>query len=158
MRKRNSHRRAQTRIRQRIRNLVDEVHKKVAHWLANNFDIIVVPHFGSQRMSLRKPGRRLNNKSKMLTWAHGRFRTRLEAKCEETGATLVTPDSEAYTSKTCSACGHIHQRLGGSRVFRCSGCGSTMDRDVNAAKGILLRALACGALTAPETSVNEGFA
>jgi transposase len=149
-RKRNGYRRAQARIRQRIRNLVDEMHKQVANWLANNFDIIVLPQFGSQRMSLRRPGRRLNSKTvrNMLTWSHARFRTRLGGKCEETGAQLVTPDSEAYTSKTCTGCGNLHLRLGGARVFRCRQCGLIMDRDANAAKGILLRALACGALSA----------
>jgi IS605 OrfB family transposase len=158
-RKRNSHKRAQARIRNKIRNLVDELHKKTALWAVRTFDVIVLPEFGAARMSLRKPGRRLNRKTvrKMLTWSHGRFRQRLLSKAEEWGKTIITSVSEAYTSKTCTDCGHIHSRLGGARVFRCSECGTVMDRDANAAKGILLRALASGALSAPETSVDEGF-
>ncbi|KAJ3267909.1 hypothetical protein HK104_005561 [Borealophlyctis nickersoniae] len=55
-RKRNSHRRAHARVRQRIKNLVDEVHKKMVIWLVRTFDIIILPEFGSKRMSIRKPG------------------------------------------------------------------------------------------------------
>lgn len=152
-RKRNAHRRAQARVRLKIRNLVDEMHKKVALWAVRTFDIIVLPIFGATCMSLRRPGRRLNRKTvrKMLTWSHARFRKRLLCKAEEHGKTIITSVSEAYTSKTCTSCGHIHTRLGGARVFRCSSCGVVMDRDANAAKGILLRALASGALSAPET-------
>lgn len=38
------------------------------------------------------------------------------------------------TSKTCSACGHIHAALMlADRVFHCPICGQTQDRDLNAA-------------------------
>ncbi|KAJ3297308.1 hypothetical protein HK104_000635 [Borealophlyctis nickersoniae] len=159
-RKRNSHRRAQARIRQRIRNLIDECHKKSVVWLTRTFDIIVIPTFDAQRMSRRKPGCRLNRKTvrKMLTWSHGRFRERLLSKAEEVGVTVITSVSEAYTSKTCSSCGFINGKLGGSRVFKCGGCGIEMDRDVNGAKGILLRSLVKEAIVAPSTSQGvEGF-
>ncbi|KAJ3285378.1 hypothetical protein HK104_009523 [Borealophlyctis nickersoniae] len=159
-RKRNSHRRAQARIRQRIRHLIDECHKKSVIWLTRTFDVIVIPIFGAQRMSLRKPGRRLNRKTvrNMLTWSHGRFRERLLSKAEEVGVTVITSVSEAYTSKTCSSCGFINRKLGGSRVFKCGGCGIEMDRDVNGAKGVLLRSLVKEAIVAPSTSQGvEGF-
>ncbi|CAG8663478.1 526_t:CDS:1, partial [Paraglomus occultum] len=37
-RKRNSMRRAQARMRQRIENLIDECHHKTALWLVRSFD------------------------------------------------------------------------------------------------------------------------
>ena len=48
----------------------------------------------------------------MMTWAHGRFRTRLISKAEEFGKEVKIV-GEAYTSKTCSHCGWINQNLGG---------------------------------------------
>ncbi|KAG9307117.1 hypothetical protein G9A89_016945 [Geosiphon pyriformis] len=48
--KRNSMRRAQARMRQRIRNLVDEVHKKTALWLVKMFDIIIIPPFNASQI------------------------------------------------------------------------------------------------------------
>ena len=144
-----SMRRAQARIRQHIRNLIDEVHKKTALWLVENFDVVVIPIFGSAKMSIRKPGRRLRRKSvrQMLTWGHARFRDRLISKAAEHGVNVITSVSEAYTSKTFTGCGAINNKLGGARVYRCSSCQSVLDRDVNGAKGILLRALVAGVLT-----------
>ncbi|CAG8759983.1 13805_t:CDS:2, partial [Gigaspora margarita] len=43
--KRNSMKRAQARLRCRIRNLVEECHKKVALWFLTNFDVIIIPPF-----------------------------------------------------------------------------------------------------------------
>ena len=132
-------RRAQARIRRRIQNLIDEVHKKVALWLVRTFDIIVLPAFHSTQMSLRRPGRKISSQTvrKMMIWAHGRF-------LAETGKSVVVLPSEAYTSKTCSRCGAIRRNLGGARVFRCRSCGYVVDRDINGARGILLRGLRYG--------------
>ncbi|MGE5659502.1 MAG: zinc ribbon domain-containing protein, partial [Actinomycetota bacterium] len=54
---------------------------------------------------------------------------------------IVVRCNESYTSKTCTNCGHIHNKLGGSKVFNCSNCGVQLKRDVNGARNILLRAL-----------------
>jgi hypothetical protein len=50
--------------------------------------------------------------------------------------------SEAYTSKQCGACGELNDKLGGgSKTFNCQKCGTVADRDVHAARNILLRCL-----------------
>ena len=43
-------RRAQARLRQRIRNLVHECHRKTALWLASTLDVIITPPFNSSQM------------------------------------------------------------------------------------------------------------
>ena len=48
--------------------------------------------------------------------------------------------NEAYTSKTCSWDGSVEEKLGGRAVIRDED-GFGMDRDVNGARGIFLRAL-----------------
>ena len=55
-------------------------------------------------------------------------------------AALVLEVNEAYTSKTCSWDGSVEQNLGGRAVIR-DESGFGMDRDVNGARGIFLRAL-----------------
>jgi len=137
-RKRNSHRRAQARLRQRIRNLVDECHKKAALWFLRTFDVVIIPEFNGGAMSRRK-GRKIGSKTvrQMLTWSHSRFRQRLTFKAEELGKKVVFV-SEAWTSKTCSWCGWVDTKLGGKDMFRCRGCGLVIDRDVNGARGIFL--------------------
>jgi putative transposase len=76
----------------------------------------------------------------MLTWAHYRFKQTLKHQAITRGVTVIEV-SEAYTSKTCIKCGHIHSKLGGSKVFKCPNCNHKINRDFNGALGILLRAL-----------------
>jgi len=89
---------------------------------------------------VNKTQRKIGSKSTraMLTWSHYRFRERLAFKCRQQGAKLVIVD-EAWTSKTCSACGIINHDLGKAKVFHCDHCSSTFDRDVNGAKNIFLK-------------------
>ena len=133
-------RRAANRIRKRIRNLVDELHKKVARWLVDNFDIILLPTFETSQMTC-KSGRKLHKRTvrQMLTLSHYRFKQFLRHKAKETGC-LVLDVCEAYTSKTVSWTGEIVKNLGGAKVIKDS-AGLKMDRDLNGARGIFLRAL-----------------
>jgi putative transposase len=76
----------------------------------------------------------------MLTWAHDRFKITLKHQAELTGTTVLDV-TEEFTSKTCTRCGHVHARLGGSKVFHCPSCGFMLSRDWNGAFGIFLKAL-----------------
>ena len=133
-------RRAQARIRQRIHNLVDELHWQTARWLTDNYKVILLPTFETQDMA-RRAGRRIRSKTArmMLSLRHYEFKRRLRWKAWQRGA-LVIDVNEAYTSKTRSWDGVVKARLGGSKVIR-DESGFGMDRDVNGARGIFLRAL-----------------
>jgi len=89
-----------------------------------------------------KVRRRIRSKTAraMLTWAHYRFKQTLNYLAHKRGVTVIQV-SEAYTSKTCTRCGHIHTKLGGAKVFKCPNCQHEINRDFNGALGILLRAL-----------------
>lgn len=134
-------RKAASKIRSKIRNLVDECHKQIANWLTNNYQVILFPTFETSQMT-KKTKRKIRTKTAraMLTWAHYRFKQVLKNKAELCGCYVVDV-TEEYTSKTCTACGHIHQKLGGSKIFKCPHCGHTLPRDRNGALGILLKAL-----------------
>ena len=61
------------------------------------------------------------------------FRTKLQAKCKESGIELRVVDRWYPSSKTCHCCGAIRKDLKLSdRIFRCD-CGYIEDRDFNAA-------------------------
>ena len=130
------------RIRKKIRNLVDEVHKKLTKWLVSNYETVLLPKFETSQMVTRAQ-RRIRSKTarQMLTWSHYRFQQRLVNKTRECCSTQVIVCDEAYTSKTCGQCGKLHEKLGGNKTFHCPHCGVTMDRDVNGARNILLRYL-----------------
>ena len=127
------------RLRIRIKNLVEEVHKQLAKFLAFNYDVIIIPKFEVSGM-IRKCERKIGNKSvrQMLCWNHYNFRQRLIFKCRQLGSKVIVVN-EAWTSKTCSNCGYIKHNLGGNKQFRCNNCFVIMDRDINGAKNIFLR-------------------
>lgn len=136
-------------IRERIRHLVDEFHHKLAIWLCENYEVVVLPKFGAKRIMQRKNlsrgqrrraiGRRSCRKLAQLS--HGRFREFLLHKAREYGTTVVVCD-ERDTSRTCTRCGRIKADLGASEVYACARCGSLHGRDAGAARNILMRCLA----------------
>lgn len=67
---------------------------------------------------------------------YGMFRDMLAYKLKEQGKVLVKIDRFFPSSKKCSVCGNVKTELKLSeRIYRC-GCGSELDRDVNAAINI----------------------
>ena len=139
-RRRRQMRKAQARLRQRIVNLVDELHWQSARWLTSNYRVILLPTFETHDMT-RRAGRKIRSKTArmMLSLRHYEFKRRLLWKAWQRGA-LVIEVNEAYTSKTRSWDGRVKENLGGAAVIR-DGSGFGMDRDVNGARGIFLRAL-----------------
>lgn len=77
----------------------------------------------------------------------------LSYKAEWYGRQLVKVDRWLPSSKVCSACGHQLERLPLSvRSWQCPSCGTSHDRDHNAARNILAAGLAvqaCGASVRP---------
>jgi putative transposase len=92
---------------------------------------------------IRRANRRIGSKTArvMLTWSHFRFRQRLINKKREYPWCDVVICDEHFTSKTCGNCGFVHHLLGRLKHFTCPRCQIEMDRDINAARNILLRYL-----------------
>ena len=128
-------RRAASRLRFRIKNLISEIHNKLALFLCKTFDYVVIPKFEVQQMASK-----LNSSvaRAMYTWSHYRFRMHLKSKCQQYSVAYIE-QCEAYTSKTCSNCGKLHN-IGNKKTLSCT-CGCIIDRDINGARGIFLRAL-----------------
>lgn len=75
-----------------------------------------------------------------VSW--GEFIRQLEYKSEWYGRNLVQIDRFYPSSKTCNSCGFINQDLTlKDRTWECGGCKKTLDRDLNAAKNILIEGL-----------------
>lgn len=135
---------AANRLRIRIRNLVDEFHKQIANYLTNNYKIMLLPTFETSQMVV-KGKRKLRTKTarQMLTWGHYRFERHLKQVALKRGVVVIDVN-ESYTSKTCTQCGHTHDKLGGSKTFKCPNCGHEHDRDWGGARNIMIRALRDG--------------
>ncbi|TAE61799.1 MAG: transposase [Nostocales cyanobacterium] len=147
-------RKAANRMRERIQNLIDDVHKKSANYLTSNYRLIFLPRFETSQM-VAKTRRKIKSKTvrSMLTWAHYRFKLIVKHQGLKRGC-VVLDVSEAHTSKTCGVCGHQHSKLGGSKVHKCPNCGAQTPRDANGARNIMLRALRDSSFTVS----NDGIA
>jgi putative transposase len=128
----------------RSRDLVDELHWKTCRFLVRDFDVVLIPSVETKDMAL-KCKRKIRKKSvrSLLTFSHYRFKQRSKDKASEFGKVVPEVD-EAYTSKTASWTGEI-KKIGGAKCittkYITSG-GIKVERDINVARGIFLRALA----------------
>lgn len=104
-----------------------------------------------------RPGRCVKRKRGLnrtiLRQGWGLARRMLEYKGARRGVRVVAVEA-AYTSQTCAACGHVDRASRRTRsAFACVACGHHDQADRNAAKNILVRALASlGQVTASPSS------
>lgn len=77
---------------------------------------------------LHKVQKGINN-----TWSFYQLKGFIEYKARRAGVQIIVV-APAYTSKTCSSCHHIGNRVG--EEFNCTNCGHSEHSDINAAKNI----------------------
>lgn len=130
----------QQRTTLKIRNLRKELHHKISRFLVDNFDVILLPCFNTGEM-VKKKDRKINKSTtrSMLNLGHFEFKELLKFKADKFGKKLIIV-SEAYTSKTVSWTGEIIANLGGRKVIK-SQNNESLDRDLNGARGILIKFL-----------------
>lgn len=135
------------RCHSRVRDARRDFLHKTSSDLIRRFDAVAVEDLNVAGM-LRN--RSLAKAISRTGW--GEFRTLLTYKAHRDGRTLAVVDRWYPSSKTCSACGHLLAALSlGTRHWTCPTCGTRHDRDVNAAKNIMVAAglvetlNACGA-------------
>jgi transposase len=121
------------RISKTIKNYVNDAHRKIIKFLASNYKTIYIPKLNFHNM--KKTSKKV--RSKLAVWNHCLFVDRLQSYCKN----KVIICTEEFTSKTCSNCGYLKQDLGANKTFYCNSCGKVFDRDINAAKNILLKSL-----------------
>ncbi|MBP0627457.1 RNA-guided endonuclease TnpB family protein [Cupriavidus sp. AcVe19-1a] len=85
------------------------------------------------------------------------FRRQLEYKAAMRGSQVVVADRFFASSKTCSACGHKLDELALSiRQWSCPTCGTTHDRDVNAAINLKFMAVSSTVSACGEEGAGRG--
>jgi putative transposase len=104
-----------------------------------------------EKMQNKKMRRAKNRNTFDAAWF--KARTFLQYKAERAGIDFKVVDP-AYTSQTCSGCGHRQKMDESVRTYVCPVCGMTMNRDLNAAINIERRAFGVGRVT-PEFKLVE---
>lgn len=124
------------RIYEKITNSRNDMQHKVSLSLIKKYDMIALEDLNVKGMIKNHCLAKAISDS---SWSS--FVTKLEYKANWYGKTVIKIDRFFPSSKTCSDCGHIKESLSlDERVWTCV-CGSKHDRDVNASKNILKRAL-----------------
>ncbi|MBO9320202.1 MAG: transposase [Chloroflexus sp.] len=123
------------RLYEKIENQRRDYLHKISQSIVNKYTVIAVEDLKPTFM----------NRSRHLARASydtgfGIFRRMLEYKAESAGIPLIAV-SPVNTSQACSGCGRIVPKDVSVRVHQCLHCGLTLDRDVNAARNILMLAL-----------------
>ncbi len=150
-RNREKARRKVAKIHNRIKDArLDHLHKVTTQLVRENQTIAIEDLSVRNMVKNRKLARAISD----CGW--GELVRQLEYKCRWYGRTLVKIDRYYPSSKRCSNCGYIAEKMPLSiREWDCPNCGTHQDRDENAAKNILAAGLAvsvCGATVRPKQS------
>jgi putative transposase len=124
------------RIHEKITNSRNDMQHKVSLSLIKKYDMIALEDLNVKGMVKNHC---LSKAVSDSSWSS--FVTKLTYKAQWYGKTVIKIDRFFPSSKTCSDCGHIKESLDLSERSWICVCGSKHDRDVNASKNILKRAL-----------------
>lgn len=147
----NNFRKAYKRIRKlhaKIAAIRDYHQKMIATEIVRDNDVVSMEKLKVKNMTksaagtTESPGSNVKQKSglnrSILRVAPYAFRSTVKYKCQEMGRDFVEI-KPAYTSLTCSQCGHVGKKdevRPTQADFTCTSCGFTMNADFNAARNI----------------------
>jgi putative transposase len=128
-------------LRTKVRHIVTDLHWKVCNYLTNNYQVILLPIFNSKQMANKKKRKISKTTTRLLLGlSHYSFQQKLIYKAKVRGRNVIIC-KEHYTTKCCGKCGTINEKVGSKKIYKCGKCDLVMDRDVHAARNILIRAL-----------------
>lgn len=152
----------------KIKGYVNEVHKKSAKFLCENYENILIPEFKTKPMinkykiktenerikkitdktkakiELRQLGKRIklsNNVKFVLSMqSHYKFKQYLKAIAKRYRTNIYEVD-ESYTSQCCTFCGILSKQYDNKREKTCTACNLKIDRDLNGSRNIYIKSL-----------------
>ncbi len=134
-----------TRLHIRTADMRNDYLHKLSTTISKSHAVVVLEDLKVKDMSASRgtssaPGKNVKQKSKLnksiLDQGWGNFRLYLEYKQAQRGGWVLCVNP-AYTSQTCSGCGHVHPGNRKSQSdFVCLSCGLAINADLNAAINI----------------------
>jgi putative transposase len=116
----------------------NQLHWKLIKSLLDENDVVFFGDIKSH--DIVKNGNNSFNNQEFNDLKFYRLKQRLIYK-SKTRCKKVILVNEMYTSKTCSICGNLEEMK--DRIYYCKCCKTTVDRDINPAKNILMRGILC---------------
>ena len=151
----------------KIKGYVNEVHKKSAKYLCENYSNILLPEFktkpmiskyeiknrtnkikeltkeeGKKELRLLKKKIRLNNNVKFVLsmQSHYKFKEYLKATAKRYRTNIYEVD-ESFTSQCCTMCGMLSKDYDTERLKTCKACKYKIDRDENGSRNIYIKSI-----------------
>jgi putative transposase len=152
----------------KIKGFVNEIHKKSAKYLCENYKNIILPEFKTKPMisknkikienekikkisikeeareEIKKLNKRIriskNVKFVLNMQSHYRFKKYLKAYAKRYRTQIYDAD-ESYTSMCCTKCGILSSEYNGNREKTCKGCNYKINRDYNGSRNIYLKSI-----------------
>ena len=122
-----------SKLHKKVKNQRNDYQHKVSREIVNKYNIICLETLKVKNMLKNK---RLSKAIQDVSWSS--FIEKLSYKVAENQGYLVKIDRFYPSSKTCSNCGCVKDKLLLSeRTYHCEECGFTIDRDLNASINIL---------------------
>ncbi len=122
-------------LHEKVANIRTDFLHKTSTRLVNDYSLIALEKLASQEMSQRNYGKQINDAG----W--NMFANMVSYKAENAGCQIVFVNPH-NTTRECSNCHEIVKKGLQDRIHDCPSCGLVMNRDLNAAKNILIRATA----------------
>jgi putative transposase len=121
------------RLHEKVSNTRADFLHKTSTRLVNIYSLLALERLASQEMSKQNFGKQINDAG----W--NMFANMISYKAEEAGCKVVFVDPK-NTTQECSNCHEIVKKDLSDRIHNCPFCDLVIDRDLNAAKNILIRA------------------
>ena len=129
-------------LHEHIANCAKDFNHKLSRKLVKEYDLLAFENLNVEGM---KKNNRLAYAISDVGWSQ--LLSLIQYKCLWYGKNFIQVDRFYPSSKTCSECGAYHKDIVNSlsvREWTCPDCGTHHDRDVNAARNILIKALSVG--------------
>ncbi|MFD2866922.1 RNA-guided endonuclease TnpB family protein, partial [Kurthia populi] len=124
-------------LRERVAFQREDFLNKLSTALIRQYDVICIENLNTKGMM---KNHKLAKAIADVSWSE--FVTKLKYKAKWLNRKIVEIDRFFPSSQLCHTCGHRDGKKPlDIRVWTCSSCGTTLDRDINASKNILIEGL-----------------
>jgi IS605 OrfB family transposase len=135
--KKKKERRIVKRKYEKVKNMVRDMHFKVAKYLTDNYKNIIVGNLSTKKIGEgKKIGAMTKRKGNLLSF--DKFKMILKYMCEKKGNNFKEID-EAYTTQCCGRCGFQKKDVGGAHIYKCDKCELKIGRDINSARLMIIK-------------------
>ena len=149
--KRKKRRKVVARVHERIRHRRENFVQQAARRLVNQYGLIALEALIVRNL-IKNP--KLAQSIADAAWSA--FVRALLDKAAEADRTVIRVNP-AYTSQTCSACGHRQEMPLSMRIWECERCALMLDRDQNASLNILAQAVGRHGHVIPKAPALEAW-